>query len=84
MEKIEETTRTVKNIKHHFYCDECNKYLGSSTEYDDGYYETFGDVGFKFYIDSWYRIKKCLCDDCRNKFLDNLKYVLKNIGFERE
>ena len=84
MDNVEKTTRTIEEIKHNFYCDVCNKYLGSSTEYDDGYYVGFGDFELKFYIDGWYRFEKCLCDDCKNDFLGNLKETLKTFGFERD
>ena len=84
MEKAKEIIREIKTYEHSFYCDECNKYLGTSQEYDDGWYEDIGEFELKFYIDSWYCINKCLCDDCRKSFIENLKVTLKNIGFEKD
>ena len=83
MEKVKETIKKVKQYEHSFYCDDCGKYLGTSQEYDDGWYEEFGEFELKFHIDGWYRINKCLCDDCRKKFIENLKVALKNLGFNK-
>ena len=83
MEKVEYIERTVKDAKHSFYCDECNKYLGTTEEYDDGWYDTLGNLELSFYIDAPYKVKKCLCHDCTNNFLSNLKDSLKAIGFKK-
>ena len=69
-------------IDHIFYCDECGAYIGKSREYDDGWYDTLGEVEFSFYIDRWYRVKKCLCGNCAAKFIENLKATLKDFGFK--
>ena len=82
MEKTKITTRQIEDIEHSFYCDECNKYLGTSKECDDGWYKEFGEFELNLYINTWYHIKKCLCNDCRNKFLTNLKTVLIDMGFK--
>ena len=50
MEKAKEIIREIKTYEHSFYCDECNKYLGTSQEYDDGWYEDIGEFELKFYI----------------------------------
>ena len=84
MEKILKTTKYVEDNKHEFYCDKCGKYLGASHEYDDGWYERIGEFELKFYVDDWYRIKKCLCDDCRERFINNVKWNLTNMGFEKD
>ena len=84
MEKTKEIIKEIKIYEHHFYCDECNKYLGVSQEYEDGWYENIGEFDLKFHIDKWYRINKCLCNDCRNKFIENLKTTLKSMGFEKD
>ena len=83
MEKMEKTSITVQRNKHHFYCDDCETYLGESIEYGDGYYNHIGEVEIKFYIDGWYEYHGTLCDTCRNKFITNLKGVLINLGFEK-
>lgn len=84
MEKIKETVKEVKDTEHFFYCDECGKYLGSSKEYDDGWYQKLGEFELKIYIDNWYRLKKCLCDDCKYRILENLKIDLGVLGFKKE
>ena len=69
---------------HRFHCDECNKYLGTTEEYDDGYYQKLGELQLKFYLPyDWYKVEKCLCKECRNKYIENLKENLKGIGFVR-
>ena len=85
MEQIKSTIKTIEKRQHLFYCDECGKYLGASTEYDDGYYQTYGDFRLKFcVVDNWYRVTKCFCDDCREKFINNVKTNLTNMGFEKD
>lgn len=84
MEKTREIIKEVKQYEHSFYCDECGKHLGTSTEYDDGWYQDFGELEIKIYIDGWYRIKKCLCDNCRYNFIEKLKTYLGVLGFEKE
>ena len=84
MEKTIKEMVQVEKARHEFYCDECNKYLGTSEEYDDGWYKDIGQFELKIYIDGWYYVDKCLCDDCKKSFIENLKVTLKNIGFEKE
>lgn len=84
MEKVEYIEQAVETAEHSFYCDECNKYLGTIKEYDDGWYETLGEFELSFYIDGyWYEVKKCLCHDCANNFLSNLKNSLKDMRFKK-
>lgn len=85
MEKLETNTRTIKNVTHHFYCDSCNKYLGKSEEYDDGYYPELGEFELNFYLpDGWYNINKCFCYGCREKFLNKMRSTLTELGFKKE
>ena len=85
MEKEIKTVCKKEFIKHSFYCDDCDKYLGTSEEYDDGWYHKFGEFELKFYVsDKWYRIEKCLCDDCKKSFITNVKINLINMGFEED
>ena len=85
MEKLENETYSVERTIHHFYCDNCDKYLGKEREYEDGYFRNLGEFEQKFYIDeSWYAINKCLCSDCKKKFLKKMKIALKELGFEKE
>ena len=82
MERAEEQRiESVQKI-HHFYCDDCGKYLGSSEEYPDGYYEEIGLLELKFYLsDGWYRKRSILCDECREKFIDSMRKTLTEKGF---
>ena len=84
MERLETTTRTIKDTTHHFYCDECNKYLGKTKEYDDGYYPKLGEFELKFYINGWYKVEKCFCDKCKEKFIKKTCDTLTDLGFEAE
>lgn len=68
MEKV--TSKEIKSIlnTHNFYCDMCKKHLGSTEEYDDGYYATIGDYDLKFNVNSeWYSLHYNLCVECRAK-----------------
>lgn len=80
MEKLEIETRIRKEIIHHFYCDDCNKYLGKTGEYDDGWYSEFGEFSVKF---GEYHIRKHLCDDCKERFSERLGEMLIELGFEK-
>jgi hypothetical protein len=83
MEKLETNTCTIENVTHHFYCDDCNKYLGETEEYDDGYYHELGEFELSFYfLDNRYEINKCLCDECREKFLNKMLLILTELGFK--
>ena len=85
MEKIETTIQEIGNYKHHFYCDECNKYLGTTEEYDDGYYDELGELELKFYLlDGWYKVKKCFCEECKKKYLSRFQIILNELGFEKD
>lgn len=84
MEKINSITKEIEDYEHSFYCDECGEYLGTTEEYDDGWYDTLGEFELSFNIDGWYKVNKCLCDDCADKFLSNLKNHLESIGFKKE
>lgn len=84
MEKEIKAVCKKELIKHSFYCDECGEYLGTSEEYDDGWYHKFGEFELKFYVNDWYRLDKCLCDKCRDNFTENFISILKNIGFKKD
>lgn len=85
MEKLETRTCTREETTHHFYCDDCNKYLGKTEEYDDGWYPEIGEFELKFYLHSgWYEVNKCLCDECRQKFLQKVEKTLVKLGFEKQ
>lgn len=75
--------RTVMDKVHKFYCDDCGKYLGYTTEFDDGYYSRIGDLSLGFHTPrGWRTIKKYFCDDCRENFLSELDDSLLHLGFK--
>ncbi len=83
MEKIKIKTEKI-NI-HQFYCDNCNKFLGESEEYDDGYVYEIGEFKEHFrFAGQWYSLRKTLCEDCQKKLIENIKKSLKELGFEEE
>lgn len=85
MEKLEIIERTVQDKIHNFYCDECNKLLGSSHECDDGYYKEFGEFKLRFFAsDHWYVSENHFCDKCKNKFINTVIDTLKELGFEKQ
>lgn len=82
MEKI--TSKEVKSLlnTHNFYCDMCEKHLGSTEEYEDGYCATIGDYDLKFNVNSeWYSLHRNLCIDCRAKMRQKIIDVLLSMGF---
>lgn len=83
MEKIETKNRQIEDRTHHFYCDDCGAHIGSSEEYQDGYYEELGEFELKILMPrGWYKLEKCLCKTCIEKFLDTAYAVLEVIGFK--
>lgn len=82
MEKVEQIKKTIVNNVHHFYCDDCNIYLGDSREYDDGYYPELGSFELSFYLpEGWYKVKKCFCEDCKQEYLETVRNMLKDMDF---
>lgn len=71
----------VEETRHEFYCDECDKYLGTSYEYDDGWYNELGRFELKCNINGWLRLEKCLCDKCKYEFVNKVRANLLDIGF---
>lgn len=85
MDKVKTINKIKTEIIHHFYCDSCNKYLGSSEELDDGYYDELGLFHEEYYIDNdWYVINKNFCEKCKTDYLHKIKSNLCNLGFVRE
>ena len=83
MEKTIPHRGWVERNIHEFYCDGCNKYLGKTFEYDDGYYADIGECEYRFNVDGWYKIKRNLCPECKKKLIDNIQHCLVDLGFER-
>ena len=85
MVKTTHESKTVTITYHDFYCDDCNKHLGKVEEYDDGYYQELGDFEMKFFVSrSWYRLRKNLCDDCKDKLVSKICTTLEEVGFEKD
>lgn len=83
MEKVETKTRKVEDRTHHFYCDYCGHYLGNTVEYWDGYYAELGEFELKMCTPrGWYKLEKCFCNDCKDKFLNNVYTSLEDAGFK--
>lgn len=84
MNKIEIKQELVNRNTHKFYCDNCNKFLGESEEYGDGYYEEFGKFYLNFFVDgNWYKLNKHLCNNCRIKLLADIKQMLQKMDFRK-
>lgn len=82
-ETREQITRT--RITHTFYCDMCGEEIGTSTEYEDGYYQQLGEYETHIYIDhTRYTLNKCLCRKCVIKQNEMMVANLKNLGFKED
>ena len=57
-------------------------FLGSSEEYEDGYYSEVGKFRFDLRTDKWFKIEKHYCVECRQKFILKFNQILKELGFE--
>ena len=85
MEKVETKIRQVEDRTHYFYCNDCGALLGTSHEYNDGWYEEVGKFELKWFTpDGWYKLEKYLCTSCKNKFLTRVYDTLEFAGFERD
>ena len=85
MEKIETRIKTIEQRYHHFNCDGCGVHLGISEEHDDGYYQSFGDFDLAWHTPAgWWRSKKCLCDQCKEKYLSEVYTALERLRFKKE
>ena len=80
MEKCIEKEVTRTEYEHEFYCDKCNKYLGKSQEYEDGYYLKIGEVDIKLYD---LVLSGNFCDDCKKELGTQIREALIKIGFKK-
>ena len=47
-----------------------------------GRYKQYGEFNLNFYtLDGWYESDRCLCDVCRQEYLEDVKTCLKDLGF---
>ena len=84
MEKIRITHETINHTEHDFYCDECEKFLGTSRELHDGYYPELGHYERHFYLNGWYKINATLCEECSEKKTNQIAQALMELGFKEE
>lgn len=86
MDKTEIKTKVTTETIHSFYCDNCGRFIGSTQEYDDGWYKELGEFILKFYMPSkgWYVFNKCFCDKCQQSYLKQLENNLVELGFVSE
>jgi len=84
MDKITTKEILVKKVYHNFYCDHCNKFLGTRIEEDDGYYrEPEGsDVSMSMPFDISDHFVGLLCDDCIKEFKNKLDSTIISIAHE--
>ena len=80
MDKCIEKEVTRTEYEHEFYCDKCNKYLGKSQEYEDGYYAEIGKVDVKLY---GLELSGNFCDDCKKELGTQIREALIKIGFKK-
>ena len=81
VERIVERTK----IEHEFYCDECGKFIGTSEEYDDGYYAKIGEAKWHYNGDKgWLAKRGNYCAECRAKIGASIDDALLKLGFVRE
>lgn len=77
MSEIRTTTyKTDVDVQHTFYCDDCGKFLLSSTECEDGYYEeprTFNIQHVK--------LKGHYCDECGLKRVNDVIAYARSKNF---
>lgn len=85
MEKITRQDVTMTTIIHDFYCDECGVHFATSREHDDGHYHEPGSIYLKIYTPRGrYVLDKCLCDQCKEKFMSNIYDTLLSMGFSKD
>ena len=68
---------------HEFYCDNCNKWIGTSFEYEDGWYQKYGEYKISF-IEKKYCFNKTLCDICAKQTNKDIQKMLISYGFKEE
>lgn len=82
MEKIL-TKKIETEIRYHqYYCDKCGKLICESEEYDDCWIPNQPNKTI-YQIDN-YKIQILLCNDCKNKFLNDFYQALERLGFVNE
>lgn len=85
MEKItQEMWENKMTNVHNFYCDECGAHFAISKEFDNGYYYKSGCVDVEVNTPyGRYKTDKCLCGECKGKFISNVCKTLESMGFSK-
>ena len=89
MERIDDNFIRTNRPVHRQYCDECGQCIGNSVEYEDGYYERYGEYELKVYVGcpedhpykDWYHYNKQLCKKCQTIKTDRFLEILEKFGF---
>ena len=85
MDKINVEKVNIIRTTHTFECDMCGKPLGTTLEWEDGYYAELGRYEKGYCVDGkWYRLKKNLCDECAELLTSKIVAAFKELGFEKE
>ena len=86
MDKLEVKTKTITSNVHSFYCDECGEFLGSTEEYEDGYYHDLGKFYLNYFVPEhgWYEVNKHFCNKCKEKYLKQIIDNFVKLGFVAE
>jgi len=83
MDKETTDVEAVMRRVHNFYCDNCEKFLGTRTEYDDGFYDEIGKCEYKIFINNkWFERKSILCESCKQKFENEFIEALGKYNFK--
>lgn len=84
MEKIIVKQVSKEEITHQFYCDICNKHIGDSVRFEDGFYYELGGYEQNFNVKGfdWCELKMYLCDECQIKMTNHILQKLKELGFK--
>ena len=85
MDQVKSEEIVKIKITHNFFCDGCNKLLGSSVEYEDGYYDHIGEYEHTVFFKhvGKFTINKCLCDNCRLALDKKIQQSMEDLGFTR-
>ena len=87
--KIQEETDSLKafevNVKFLYSCikasDELRLIDGQYTELNE---MKIGEFELKIHLpDGWYKVEKCFCEACKEKYLSKLQNVLNELDFEK-
>lgn len=86
MVKITENSKTITFKQVTYICDGCEKELDTVQEYDDGYIpESKYAFDTKYHFNNkWFHFNKCLCPECKAKFIADVEAILEQLGFSTQ